>query len=387
MYFYVDESGHTGANIFDDAQPMLYYGVLSSKLNVDLVAEAGIARLRAQLGVDRLHANVLGNGPLVAIARDLVRLQKQLDFRVDIYRVAKPDHAIICFFDQVFDQGLNPAMTWTGYWTPLRYVLLLKIASLFDEDLAKLAWSARINVDDDAAQRSLKEVCRTLIARLDELPDARSQQLLGDALSWAVSNSTEIGYNLADKKAILQITPNVIGFQSVMHGIAGRIKSSTRQALKIVVDQQSQFNKAQRTLAEFYASARNIEWASGPGMPKMDMKNMPAVPIEFFSSGASAGLELVDLHLWIFKRFMENKDLAPELFMLIKPHLNRGRTDEISLTAIANRWTKCFEQMPELHEMSVEQVARGKEIIRIDEERRLKMIDGVWPSGSGTARE
>lgn len=387
MYFYVDESGHTGANLFDDAQPLLYYGVLSSKLNVDLVAEAGVARLRAQLGVDRLHANVLGNGPLVTIARDLLRIQKQLDFRFDIYRVAKPDHAIICFFDQVFDQGLNPAMTWTGYWTPLRYVLLLKVASLFDEDLAKRAWAARIDVDDDAAQKSLKEVCRILIARLDQLPDARSQQLMGDALSWVVSNPTEIGYNVADKKSILQITPNVIGFQSVMHGIAGRIKSSTRQALKIVVDQQSQFNKAQRTLAEFYASARNIEWASGPGMPKMDMKNMPTVPIEFSSSGASAGLELVDLHLWIFKRFMENKDLAPELFMLIKPHLNRGRTDEISLAAIANRWTKYFEQMPELHEMSVEQVARGKEMIRIDEARRLKKIDGAWLSGPGSARE
>jgi len=377
MYFYVDESGHTGANLFDDAQPLLYYGVLSSKLNVDLVAEAGVARLRVQLGVDRLHANVLGNGPLVTIARDLARIQKQLDFRFDLYRIAKPDHAIICFFDQVFDQGLNPAMTWTGYWTPLRYVLLLKVASLFDEDLAKQAWTARINVADDVAQKSLKEVCRILIARLDELPDARSRQLLGDALSWVVSNPTEIGYNVADKKSILQITPNVIGFQSVMQGIAGRIKSSKRQALKIVVDQQSQFNKAQRTLSEFYASARNIEWASGPGMPKMDMKNMPAVPIEFSSSGASAGLELVDIHLWVFKRFMENKDLAPELFTLIKPHLHRGRTDEISLAAIAKRWTAYFEQIPELHEMSAEQVARGKEVIRIDEERRLERLNGL----------
>ena len=387
MYFYVDESGHTGANLFDDAQPMLYYGVLSSKLNVDLVAEAGVARLRSRLGVDRLHANVLGNGPLVTVARELVRIQKQIDFRFDIYRVAKPDHAIICFFDQVFDQGLNPAMTWTGYWTPLRYVALLKIASLFDAGLAKQAWDARISVDDDVAHNGLREVCRILIDRLDQLPDVRSRQLLGDALSWVVSNPAAIGYNVPDKKAILQITPNIIGFQTVMHGIAGRIQRAKRQAQKIIVDHQSQFNKAQRTLADFYASARNLEWASGPGMPKMNMKNMPVVPIEFSSSGASAGLELVDLHLWVFKRFMEDKGLAPELFMLIKPHLNRGRTDEISLAAIANRWLKYFDQIPELHEMSAEQVARGRELIRIDEERRLKMIDGVWSSGVDMARK
>jgi hypothetical protein len=55
MYLYVDEGGHTGTNLFDPEQPMLYYGVLSSTRNV--------------------------------------------------YRVSKPNHAIICFFDQVFDQG------------------------------------------------------------------------------------------------------------------------------------------------------------------------------------------------------------------------------------------------------------------------------------------
>jgi len=30
MFFYVDESGHTGTNLFDPNQPVLYYGVLSS---------------------------------------------------------------------------------------------------------------------------------------------------------------------------------------------------------------------------------------------------------------------------------------------------------------------------------------------------------------------
>jgi len=144
LFFYVDESGHTGANLFDEAQPMLYYGVLSSKLNVDVLAKGWIAKLRHTLGVPRLHAAELGNGRLASIAFDLAQIQKRLDFRFDIYGVAKPDHAIISFFDQVFDQGMNPAMSWTGYWSPMRYVLLLKLASLFDVELAKRAWQARI---------------------------------------------------------------------------------------------------------------------------------------------------------------------------------------------------------------------------------------------------
>lgn len=39
MFFYVDESGHTGANLFDEAQPTLFYGVLSSAVHLDYVAE------------------------------------------------------------------------------------------------------------------------------------------------------------------------------------------------------------------------------------------------------------------------------------------------------------------------------------------------------------
>lgn len=37
MYFYVDESGQTGLELFDGNQPFLYYGVLSSKVNLDLL--------------------------------------------------------------------------------------------------------------------------------------------------------------------------------------------------------------------------------------------------------------------------------------------------------------------------------------------------------------
>lgn len=35
MYCYVDESGNTGSNLFDEAQPALFYGVLTSKLDLD----------------------------------------------------------------------------------------------------------------------------------------------------------------------------------------------------------------------------------------------------------------------------------------------------------------------------------------------------------------
>ncbi|VWD46783.1 hypothetical protein BCO18175_07303 [Burkholderia contaminans] len=379
MYFYVDESGHTGPNLFDPEQPMLYYGVVSSSRNVDLLAADRLQRLRRRAGVSRLHAAELGNGGLVPLIPDLVKLQQILQLRFDLYRVAKPDHAIICFFDQVFDQGMNPAMTWSGYWTPVRYILLLKLATLFDEMLAKRAWQARIEIDDAKAERELASVCDELRGRVVRLPDARSRQLISDTLEWASKNAPELYYNTKTKKDRLQITPNIIGFQCVMHGIAMRIKKHGRKELRITVDQQSQFNKAQKTLSELFASMREVPWLTGPGLPKMDLTGMPTTPITFASSADSAGLELVDIYLWVFKRVMERKEVAPELYALVRTQLRRGRTDEISLNALGARWSRWFDELPEVAELTEEQMAKGRELLAIDESRRLRAVSGDVP--------
>lgn len=373
MYFYIDESGHTGPNLFDPDQPMLYYGVLSSQINIDSVAEEGLRKLRHQAQMPRLHANELGNGGLVPLIEGLVALQRRLNFKFDLYRVAKRDHAIICFFDQVFDCGNNPAVSWAGYWTPLRYVLLLKLASLFDESIAKRAWEARIEINDEKAEAALVSVCVDLRSRAGELPDERYRQLISDALAWAEKNSSELYYNAKSKKDKLQVTPNIIGFQSVMCGIASRLKSNKKKASSIIVDQQSQFNKAQRSLSEYFAEISSFPQINGPGLPVLDFSGMPKIPISFSSSAASGGLELVDIHLWVFKRMIEKKDLAPELYALIKPLIHRGYADEISLNAIEARWERWFEELPDPTE---EQITKGRELMAIDEDRRLHAVRG-----------
>lgn len=373
MFFYVDESGHTGTNLFDPSQPMLYYGVLSSPVNLDVLAESKLTGLRQRLGVARLHGAELGNHRLPQISDELVGLQRKYDFRFDFYKVAKPDHAIICFFDQVFDQGVNPAVPWAGYWMPLRYILLLKVAFLFDEDLAQRAWSTRIELNDETANRTLIDICQELRSRVSILPDPRAREVITDALVWAEGNPDAIYYNVKSRKDLLQVTPNVVGFQSVMKGIAFRIRKHQREAARIVVDQQSQFNKAQRTLAESYAAARDFTFRNGPGLPEIDFSDMPTVPISFLSGKDSAGLELVDVYLWIFKRFMENKEVAPELFPLILEQSHRGYTDEISINGIARRWIPWFEELPDPSE---DQMEKARELIAMDEKRRLRAFHG-----------
>ncbi len=119
--------------------------------------------VRKFLGVERIHAAELGMGRLASIAKGLGLLHKSLDLKFDFYMVYKKDHAAICFFDQVFDQGINPAVPWLAYWTPLRYILLHKVSSLFDLELLKRSWNARIQTNDEIAETELVEVCKTLL--------------------------------------------------------------------------------------------------------------------------------------------------------------------------------------------------------------------------------
>lgn len=79
MYCYVDESGNTGANLFDPAQPVRYYGLITSKTNLDVTAEPLLLAARAKLDVKRLHANELGIRRLWEIALILGRFALKAD--------------------------------------------------------------------------------------------------------------------------------------------------------------------------------------------------------------------------------------------------------------------------------------------------------------------
>lgn len=337
MHFYVDETGHTGPNLFDPNQQVLSYGVLSSPDDLDKVAEAKLAVLRKRLGVQRLHAAELGKHRLDEVVDTLLILQKKHRIRFDIWQVVKRDHAIISFFDQVFDQGMNRVVPWTAYWTPLRYPLLLNLANLFDDELAEKAWRARLEPHNERSSALFSEVCGVLLKRVDTLGDARTVEIITDALSWAMVNFDDLSYNCKTNKDKLQIMPNMIGFQSVLHGICYRLGAPNRKA-NIIVDQQSQFNSTQRELSVFYRQIREQPWVLGPGLPVMDMKNMPEKPLVFQSGTQSAGLELVDIYLWIFKRFMEEKELTKPLTRLVYTNLKTARTDSVSLKSIGIRF-------------------------------------------------
>ena len=65
---------------------------------------------------------------------------------------------------------------------------------------------------------------------------------------------------------------------------------------------------------------------------------------------------------------MEGKELAPELLSVIRSQINRGQTNEISISGIVSRWSRWFEELPEPTD---EQMENAKQLMEIEEKRRL----------------
>ena len=372
MYFYVDESGNTGNHLFDGNQPFLYYGLLCCRKNLDVVAEPMLRALRKELGVNRLHANQLGAGRLIEVAKAFTRFQKKNDVRFNFYKVTKQDHAVISFFDQVFDSGLNDAVTWHDYWTPMRYVLLLKVAHLFDEELRQEAWNARLLQSKVDCSNALMGLCNKLRERVTHLPDKRSQEIIDGALHWCIHNTDIIDYGASNQESALQISPNLVGFQQVLQGIAMRTSAASRPARSIVVDRQNEFNNAQQFLAEIYRRLRAADSVEMPaGMPQHDWSQMPEIDIEFRAGDESAGLEMVDIYLWIMKRIEEERDLPIELKLLLHGQRHRGIRDEVSLAGIDKR----YRFLLDLPEPDPDKAEHGRAILKKAEDGRLKALE------------
>jgi hypothetical protein len=296
--------------------------------------------LRKELNVKRIHAAELGVGRLIPVVKRIADFSKKHDLRFSLLKVTKKDHAVISLYDQVFDSGMNKAVSWHHYFTPLRYPMLIKVAFLFDDQLRKDAWAARKETNSAKSAAALVTICETLLSRIDRLPDARSRDLVSGALKWAAAKPFEIDYGVGNKDTALQISPNLVGFQQVMQIMAVQSNKKGRCIRKITVDRQTEFNKAQGELASWYDNLRAVKHNTdfGPGMPKFDYSMMPEVPPSFTPGDESAGLELVDVTLWISKRLEENKDVPAQLRHLFAIQTKRGLVDEVSLDAIDKRW-------------------------------------------------
>lgn len=333
MHFFIDESGHTGANLFDSNQPVLYYGVLSSESDIDKEAKNEILSLREKFNVQRLHANELGIGRILSQIDEIKEIKNNYKIKFDVHEIHKYDHAIISFFDQVFDSGMNDAVSWNTYWTPMRYLILEDLATIFDIETAKKAWQARIDKNNQSSEATLVEVCKELKERSKNIDHFLIREIIQSALNFTIKNPSKISYNGGEP---IEMSPNIVGFQFVLQALQERIKNK-QDPVSITVDQQSEFNKSQIKLHELYLQMSSIEMANINTLPSLEIKDIPNSPLKIRPGDQSIGLELVDIFLWIFKRSNSDKGVPAALRELIYID-NQPINNKLSIDQIKNNW-------------------------------------------------
>lgn len=358
MFFYVDESGNSGRNLFDQTQPILSYGVLSSHTSLDLLGTREHASIRRKIGADRIHANELKYDGLRKIADDLVALQLRFGLRFDYYFIDKVAFAAVAFHSAVFDAGLNDAVPWSWYWTPLRFPVVAALSEVMNEELLRESWDLcqlpRKRVEEEVPRIvKLLESVRDRVAD-EERMGTRLKEIILDGLRYAINFPTKMDFGIFDKKAL---TPNAVGFQFVLTTIAKRLKASRRKALGIIVDHQSEFNSAQMRTFEFHSGVSKAmnetlsekeAYLAHPfheGVREDSRALLSHFPDKAFTvsrSEHSLGLQIADVFLWLTNRFLRHDKLPGELVPVVREIVRTGWIDGISIPAMMQRF-KAFE--------------------------------------------
>lgn len=382
MFAYIDETGNTGANIFDVNQPEFYTAALVTKTNFDLVYKGSLRKVCERQNVDSLHASVLGFGPLEAMAPDILRLLKKSDARFFLSRVEKSYLLVTKVFDTFFDSGENPAVPWTAYnLRHLRINLTFKVASLVDDDLAHRFWKMLMAKSEDKARALIPSICETFLERVESISDARAREIISSAFSWSLAHPNALDIYIPRRQAKNGHMPNMVAFGNLLDGLEFFSQRWKRPVRKVVHDRQSQF---EGTLAEWHRMAANAspEPVHFAGETEV-LRKVAGSDFEVSASDQSAGIQIADLILWLYRQRLTGKMFPPQSAKVLNFVQKRAWLSDFSFEGVGDAMTEranAINQVP----MSPEQMFAGMEYAEVVERNRLKAmedyeVDGLMP--------
>ena len=373
MYVYIDESGHTGFNLFDPEQPYFLNVAMSSLVDFDDVFGERVQLIAAAAGVSYLHASDMGWEGVESIARDIIELVRFSQARFYFAVVNKQDVAAIKFYDAIFDPSENLAAPRHSYLVrSLRFVLLLKFHHILDPDDLRLFWEAMTSTLSPTSERKAVEAIDNTLQRVSKLPDARSRQLVGDTLHWAKNNISKFSIWTPRKQLRNGHLPNLFTFPMLLTNASDTAKLWDSRVDRIVHDQQSQF---QNTLRHWHSLFQNLEpeWILHIGDTPIRFGDIGDSEFELRDSQQSPGLQVVDLVLWTFSRVIAEKPIGPNSKELVDLCFSPDALYIMSLARINNELKHTFDVMMD-NPPTEDQLSEGMKIIEYVEELRQQSI-------------
>ncbi len=386
MYAYVDESGNTGANIFDKNQPDFFSAALITKSNFDLVYGPRVAAIADAAGVKTLHAGELGFGRIEPIAASVLAVLKKSDARFFISRIDKRYLLISKMFDTLFDSGENAAVPWTAYnLRPLRMILVFKLTMIVTDKIAKEFWNCILDKNEERAFKALPGICAAMLANIDNIPDARSRQILGDGLEWIIRHPKTLDIHIADKVARSGHLPNFVAFINLLDGIDIISKKWGRKVKLITHDEQSQFKSTLVHAHEIVTGMPSgvFRWAG----EEHSLQKVADSLFEIRTDSDSSGIQVIDIVLWLFSRAVKEFALPPNCYRLLSYAFRKGLQHDFSFRGAEAAFEKSYGPMSQ-EPLTEEMIEKGRELsATIESDRQTLMAefekDGLKPYERG----
>lgn len=298
LHIYIDETGNTGDNIFDLAQPYFINGVLISDGDFNKKYGRFIKKFAEKIGVIELHGNELGLGRIEIIAEDMARILEEEDIDIFFAIIDKVFLVKLKFFDIFFDSGLNKMMMSHRYSIrALRMLLSYRVAELIDYDMAKKFWISYKNNN----RSHIIEVIQEVIEKSVRL-DTASQEIVCDCLNWAMDNM-EVFENALPKEYDV---PNTTAMSLLITYLNYRYKDEKVVIKKFVHDNQKQFGGYLEDVFKYiHLALPNYEPFSFS--TELLSEDIYMCNFEMDDSSQNQALQFIDALLWLTKKALIDK--------------------------------------------------------------------------------
>ncbi len=373
MHAYVDETGNTGAAIFDAAQPLFITAAMMTRNDFDARFSAEVAAVAARLGVEELHAADLGVGRIEEVAADLLAILRRAGPAFALSRVEKGYHLAGKVVDTLFDPSDNRAVAWQFYnLRPLRMLLVFQVAELLDEPLARLFWPALMEKRRDRAEAALVAFCRGLAERLVRIDDSRLRKVVGDALQWAADNPESFFLVSDDRRQRNGHMPNMVGFGNLIGAIESQSNRWNRRVDTIVHDRQSEFEQSLKFWHQMFANAK-ADVATLPLGEKLVLRKVFGSTLRMSAGADSAGIQMTDVVLWLFARSLKGPELPPRCGRLLTYVQSRAYQNDFSFIGVGTDLVRTLDEAY-ARDPSIRAYERAVGVGRESEARRLQAM-------------
>jgi hypothetical protein len=213
------------------------------------------------------------------------------------------------------------------------------------------------------------------------LKDKRSREIVTDTLSWSRDHPQALDIFISGRQAKNGHMPNMVAFGNLLDGLEGFSKRWNRPLKEIVHDRQSQF---EGSLAEWHRMFSNAsdEPIHRPGETIVFQK-VAGSTFKVSTSEESAGIQIADLVLWLFRQFLAGKQLPEHSAGILQYVFRKGYQHDFSFDGVGKQVEQKYREMM-AEDIPPEAVAAGRRILEQHEKRRQELIglyeeDGLMP--------